>query len=234
MTEFEKWIAERGIKRHADPFRPDTISYGWIDESSYRRRDEAITRFAFAILDSATVTALLKHGPFLEVGAGTGYWAYELRKAGADIIATDPEPYSCNSHRPLGPSSANYYDVGDTLWSPIERLDAKTAIERYVNAGSTVNGNVVNVGAAMRTLLMVWPSLGSDWTANALEQFAARGGKRLVYVGEGDGGCTANDRFHAMLDSSWTEVESIDIPVWFGIHDWLRIYERASELRADG
>lgn len=214
MTDFEKWIAERGIRQHADPFRPDTISYGWMDESSFRRRDEAIARFAFAILDSSTVAALLKHGPFLEVGAGTGYWAYELRKEGADIIATDPEPYSCNSHRPLGPSS-----MGDIVWSPIERIDAETAIERYVNAGP-------DMGAGLRTLLMVWPSLGSDWTANALEQFAARGGTRLVYVGEGDGGCTANDRFHAILDEQWTEIESIDIPVWFGIHDWLRIYER--------
>jgi hypothetical protein len=39
---------------------------------------------------SAPVQVLAPYAPIVEVGAGSGYWAYELRQAGVEVVATDP------------------------------------------------------------------------------------------------------------------------------------------------
>ena len=41
--------------------------------------------------------------------------------------------------------------------------------------------------------------------ARCLEHYT---GQRLIYIGEGDGGCTADDQFHQMLEEHWEEVEN--------------------------
>jgi hypothetical protein len=78
-----------------------------------------------------------------------------------------------------------------------------------------------------RTLLLCWPSYELDWAAQALELHR---GEHMVYVGEGPGGCTANDRFHELLDAFYEEIRSIRIPQWFGLHDGLTIYRRLDEV----
>jgi hypothetical protein len=77
-----------------------------------------------------------------------------------------------------------------------------------------------------RTLLMVWPSYNEDWPAQTLEKFQEAGGQRLIYVGEGSGGCTANDRFHSLLEESWESVDSLSIPQWQGLHDYIEVFRR--------
>ena len=52
------------------------------------------------------------------------------------------------------------------------------------------------------------------------------GGDRLVYVGEGDGGCNASDAFFIELARAWTLTTEVEIPQWYGIHDYLQVYER--------
>ena len=106
-------------------------------------RAEAIRRFGFAILTDAAVQGLLAYSPLLEVGAGACYWAHELKIAGADIIATDPDPLSCVRFEPM------------KLWLEPERLTALEAIAKYPS----------------RTLMMVWPSLRDSWAYDALEAY---------------------------------------------------------------
>jgi hypothetical protein len=45
--------------------------------------------FAWAVPNDAALKALLALGPLVELGAGTGYWAWLLMRRGADIIAYD-------------------------------------------------------------------------------------------------------------------------------------------------
>ncbi len=45
--------------------------------------------FAWAVPNDAALQTLLKLGPLVELGAGTGYWAWLLARMGADIIAFD-------------------------------------------------------------------------------------------------------------------------------------------------
>jgi hypothetical protein len=55
----------------------------WIDRWTYVRR------YGFSIPCAEAVEALLRLGPLVEIGAGSGSWSRLLASAGADIVATD-------------------------------------------------------------------------------------------------------------------------------------------------
>jgi hypothetical protein len=69
--------------------------------------------FGYGVPCKETVAAISAFPRVLELGAGNGYWSYWLRRAGCDVIATDPD----------GRSSA---------WIPdIARLDAEGALRTF-------------------------------------------------------------------------------------------------------
>lgn len=72
------------------------------------------------------------------------------------------------------------------------------------------------------TLLLSWPEM-AEWP---LETLTAYEGDVFAYIGEGPGGCCADDAFFDALEAEWCEVSRIDIPRWAGVHDALFIYER--------
>jgi hypothetical protein len=88
----------------------------------------------------------------------------------------------------------------------VERLTARRAIARYPS----------------RSLLMVWPSYGAAWPYQAL----MLSGDIFIYVGEGEGGCTADDTFHTYIEKHFTLIKQTNIPQFPGIHDSLFIYRR--------
>lgn len=111
-----------------------------LEELALRKR--YIQRYGFAILDTPTVRRLRSYAPLVEVGSGSGYWAYECRRAGVDVVATDP-------------GTGRYRTVH---WSPYGRVETLTgveAVERYPD----------------RTLLIVWPDLDHSWPANTVTAF---------------------------------------------------------------
>ena len=59
--------------------------------------------------------------------------------------------------------------------------------------------------------------------ATALECFP---GSVVIYIGEGWGGCTANNAFHDALEKDWTCVSQVEIPRWEGLNDYLSIWVR--------
>jgi hypothetical protein len=77
--------------------------------------------------------------------------------------------------------------------------------------------------ATEQTLLSIWPAYAEGWAAAALAVFR---GSRLIYTGEGNGGCTADDAFHDLLDRDWSLHAEIDIPQWWGLHDGLFLFNR--------
>lgn len=79
-------------------------------------RNDYIHEYGFAVLNEVAIAALLPYGPMLEVGAGTGYWSYELQRAGMDIVATDPYEGRYGFKR---------------SWLKIEPLYAIPAIQQY-------------------------------------------------------------------------------------------------------
>lgn len=74
-----------------------------------------------------------------------------------------------------------------------------------------------------RALMLCWPPYDTDM---AVEALAAYQGDRLIYIGEGFGGCTANDAFFQRLDNEWHEEEWFSIPQYECINDYLALYTR--------
>jgi hypothetical protein len=181
--------------------------HGWlgsIDRSAEARslRDEFRSRFSFAILDSKTVERLSGFGPLVEIGSGKGYWAWELRKAGVDIIATDAT------------DKGRYWRSGHwrESWTDIEQLDAVSALRKYSG----------------RKLLSVWPDRGRTWPAEALRAYR---GDTVLYVGEGPGGCTGNYEFHKILHDEFVSTAVFPIPHFYRQHDFLWVWERRAAAR---
>lgn len=76
-----------------------------------------------------------------------------------------------------------------------------------------------------RTLFVCWPSYNERWAAECLRAYR---GRTVVYVGEGDGGCTADDHFHDLLAREFytDEDEWVTIPRWWGMNDHLEVWHR--------
>ena len=77
--------------------------------------------------------------------------------------------------------------------------------------------------------MMVWPPYDDPFAYKSLSAFR---GNKLIFIGEGAGGCTGDDDFFNLLCSQWQEVTNIGpedwegIPNWHGIHDRLHLYSR--------
>jgi hypothetical protein len=160
-------------------------------------RDEFIAKFGFAILNDEAIEAMREFAPILEVGCGSAYWSYELNKAGILTIATDP-------------GTGHYAEIISCgmPWMPMKRLKGVEAVESH----------------QAHTLLIVWPDLGPlSWSSETL---AAYRGQTVIYVGEYEGGCTGDERFHEILHDEFAESGEVLIPTFPGIHDSLQIWPR--------
>lgn len=90
----------------------------------------------------------------------------------------------------------------------VENIDAVSAVEKYPD----------------RNVLMIWPSLGDNWARECIENI--KSGNYLIFIGEGEGGCVANDEFFEYLIENFEFMEYIEIPQWPLIHDFMNIYRR--------
>lgn len=72
-------------------------------------------------------------------------------------------------------------------------------------------------------LLLCWPNYDNNFAYNSLKLFK---GEFVIYIGEPEGGCTANDKFHNLLKKKWTLIKEVQIPQWDGIHDLITIHQR--------
>lgn len=187
-------------------------------------RGQLVTRYGFAVPSDEALTAIERCSPrgVVELGAGTGYWAHLLQQRGIDVVAFDVEP---------APSSQNTWFAGTQLWHPVHRGDHAVVDQHPV-----------------RTLLIVWPTKDEIWAATALERYHDAGGECIAYVGEGPGGRTGDDVFHALLgeltvclqcehgsttspcicriEPRWSRSQTVALPHWPGYHDDLHIYVR--------
>ena len=187
-------------------------------------RNYSIARYAFAIPTDQALDGIRLRSPggVVEIGAGTGYWARALDQRGVDVEAFDIEP---------APSPANTWFAGTPPWYPVQRADHNVAGDR-----------------PGRTLLIVWPTKNEVWASAAVERYFEAGGACVAYVGEGPGGHTGDDVFHALLgelvtcvqctyglmtspcicgvSARWSRSETIVLPHWTGYNDDLHLYTR--------
>jgi hypothetical protein len=164
------------------------------------RRDLTST-YSWTVTDPATVEFVVAHcGPLVvDPLAGSGWWAHLLGLAGVDVVASDLNP-------PDG-TDINKWHRGTTHLD-VQRLPGTEAVA---------------LSDPARTLLLSWPpydsSVGHDVIA------AYRGG-RIVYVGEGSYGCCGGEDMWELLDQDWVEVASHRPVQFYGLHDYVTIYDR--------
>jgi hypothetical protein len=163
-------------------------------------RKELVRKYSWAIPNDEALKKIANCGPLIEIGAGTGYWASLLRHDfNVDILAFDKHP-------PHYLRRENKFHRETSSW--IEILEG---------------GPEMVAKHSGRTLFLCWPPYSNPMAADCLKHYR---GKRLVYVGEDDGGCTGDWEFHRIIESEFVRVDCVYIPQWFGIHDQMMIYKR--------
>lgn len=167
----------------------------------YELRERYCKINSWAVPCSAAIARILDLGPIVEMGAGTGYWAKWITECGGDIVAYDEKPHRGNH---WCDPSAKHFKVKKGSFEKLSDYSNRT-----------------------RTLFLCWPPYDTSFAADCLKAYR---GDTLVFVGEGSGGCTGDDAFFNMLDGkSWVESgETVRIPQWYGIHDYLFVYRRAA------
>lgn len=144
------------------------------------RRDRLAAEYAWAIPTESVVRKLAELSPICDLGCGTGYWAKLLRDVGAEVLAVDANP-------PL---------EGENHWHRREAgiLRQPTALQHFVDV---VKGDAATFDVpSEQTLMLCWPPYDDSMAQRALALYR---GARVVYIGEGAGGCTGDDGFHAAL-----------------------------------
>jgi hypothetical protein len=151
----------------------------------WKLREAFICDYSFALPCQEALQIIKKYSPIVEIGAGSGFWAYLLSKAGCDIIATDKNLDKIHN---------------------VHQIEASEAINKYPT----------------KNIFCCWPDYNDEWSSNFLNLVK---NQIVIYIGEFRG-CTANDKFHDLLDEAFELVEEFPIPQWYGIHDRLFVYKR--------
>jgi hypothetical protein len=103
-------------------------------------------RYAWAITSPGDIAWLRKttgDRGLVEVGAGSGYWAWQAHQAGIDVIAYEPADPAVNAY------------TDGTEYFPLKRDDHEAARHH-----------------PDRALLLCWPSADEPWAADALRAYA--------------------------------------------------------------
>ncbi|MFI6043362.1 hypothetical protein ACIA8C_17135 [Nocardia sp. NPDC051321] len=158
--------------------------------------------YAYAVPSPETVDWLARFSQgrrVLELGAGRGYWAGQLAAHGVDVAAFDVEPPDSTTNVSF-PGAAGQLDV----WHPVGGL------EKFE---TELNGDDV--------LFLCWPpGWGEPMASRALLEFEARGGNRLLFIGEPKGGKTGDDAFFDRLTERWVlESQDTQHVSWWNLAD---------------
>jgi len=165
--------------------------------------------YAYAIPSPETIGWMSRFcgaRPVVELGAGRGYWAGQLSRAGLVVDAYELEPPD-EIENVSFPRAEGQVDV----WYSVAGLDELR-----------INGRLDCV------LFLCWPpGWGNTMASDALAAFELAGGDRLVYIGEPKGGKTGDDAFFDALSARW-KLESVDsrFVSWWNLADvaqgWVR------------
>lgn len=157
---------------------------------------------AFAIPCKGAIDAIRRHqegstAPVIDPMAGTGYWAWALCQSGVPAIAFDK-------------SAGRKSHYGQKRFPGAKVGKGKACDTIRANPDSNV--------------LLSWPPYSSNDGTTAVDAMAP--GRVLYYVGEGEGGCCGDDSMFESLKRDFDELEQVDIPQFYGLHDYMQIYRK--------
>jgi hypothetical protein len=136
----------------------------------------------------------------LSIGAGRGFVE---RLLGLEVTCTD----AMLTH------GANALDFKFKTFMDVVKCDAEEAMKKFKDHDG---------------LLLCWPSNNDPMAFEALSAFAERNNPnaRVVYIGEGKWGCTANDAFFELLENKFEQVFEIEgVSMSSDLHDSVQGYK---------
>jgi hypothetical protein len=153
-------------------------------------------QYAYVFPSDTALAMLARLGPLVEIGAGTGYWAYRLCSIGVDIVAFDQSP--------LDGERANRYHPPTGPWTHVEQGD-----------------QTVLPGHADRGLFLCWPPLFSS-LGDCLTYYS---GDTVAYIGDGGYRTARLDHLHETFTKvDETAVRALD--PYPGFEPQLTIWKR--------
>lgn len=177
---------------------PGEASYeGWM------LRREVTSQYAWTVTAPATLDFVRQHCTKRVVDplAGTGYWGYLLAQCAIRVISSDVCPPNKNS-------TLNAWHQNASTFVDVRRAEGAVTAQMSVESD---------------TLLLSWPPFADSTGFDVVSAFA---GNRLIFIGEGAGGCTGDDAMWELLGAEWTERDWHQ-PVQFdGIHDYVWAFDR--------
>lgn len=115
-----------------------------LESAPYNRRDVLVRKYAWAIPNDDIIQKMVKFSRrYVEIGAGTGYWARQLADAGATVYAYDDNSWKMSEGRLWHPvlrgdekSAAKHPDAALLLvWPPYKSPMGAEAVTAYLRAG---------------------------------------------------------------------------------------------------
>lgn len=183
---------------------PEDVSLNFLDSfNSAIVREYAIKYMGFALITKKVIKSLARYigsEKCLEIMSGQGCLSKSLQDEGVDIIATDN--YSWNGR----------LNMSDT-WTNIEKIDCLDAIKKY--------------GKDVSYILCSWIPYNNPIGYEALKLMNEINPEcKMIVIGEGYGGCTADDSFFENLKEIYVEEEFISsFRSWSGIHDYISVVQ---------
>jgi hypothetical protein len=177
------------------------------------KRDDLTKSHSWAIPNEEALQTIAEHSPDGLVDMGAGTGYWSYLLRERGVVV---RPYDIKP-------GWNHYSNG--LWIPVSRGGPLKLRHKLAKYG---------------TLLLVWPPYSDPFAAQCLKLFQ---GHTVCYVGEGFGGCCADDEFFSLLhgkhydeefslvetESEWEQVCRVNIPQWPGMHDYLSVWKRRSD-----
>ena len=75
-----------------NPYLEEFERLSFYGADHFHIRSELVCKFSWAIPNEEAIKTLCELEPLVEIGAGTGYWAWMIRQAGGRINAYDKKP----------------------------------------------------------------------------------------------------------------------------------------------
>ena len=180
----------------------EDISEGFMGNlTSYVLREHAIKYMGFALLTKKFTRSLAKYigdKKCLEIMAGQGCLSKSLQDEGVDIIATDNYSWS------------GRLNMNET-WTDIEDIDCLEAIIKY--------------GKEVSYILCSWIPYQDSIGYKALKlMHEINPDCKMIVIGEGYGGCTADDLFFEHIKTVEENEEFMNnFKSWYHIHDYVSV-----------
>ncbi len=201
MKDLEENILWEEIKKNG-PYGIDFSHKFDKISNEFERRDFFTHNYGWSVPNEESIREIkefINGDRIIEVGAGYGLWARLLQDIGVNIFPTNKRYKSKQDEKHI-PHNIQF--------TKVEKINNLKALEKYGD---------------FEVLMMSWPPYSGSMAYNSLKAFK---GNKLIFIGEGQGGCTGCDKFFKLLYRKWERVKEVSIPQWMGMHDELFLYKR--------